>query len=809
MIVPVLCFAGAAIAPAMTPEERTAHLQWMRQALPDVPEWTAWQQKTGELPPDFDALPRSNLLPDPLRFADGRPVRTAADWEARRAEIRGFFEKYVTGSFPPKPSISRIVPLDETRAGGCTTRNVRVEFGPQGRGSVRIRLVIPDAPGGAAATGGGAAAAAGGDVAADGGGAAGKFPVLISPNLAGWSQLLVRRGYISAGFAGNDRMDDAAALRELYPDYDFATLPRRAWLAQVVLDYLETEPRADMGRVAIFGYSRDGKMAAIAAALDPRIAALVAGSTGVGGLLPWRLASERGGGEGVESTTRMFPSWFSPRLRFFSGREDRLPVDANLLLALIAPRAVLSQWGLNDQVANGWAIEQAHASAQAVYERLGRPGRLGLLPVPGFHGANDPAACIDWLDWQFGRTPKRWVNTCVFPWDFEKWRAATGEKIDPAQFPPRGAVETAAAPAETPAAAAPPSPAPAAAAFDASAVRRAVGWMLGEAPPPPPPPAPAGGLALSRRPPPPGPTVVAQGREGNPGQLAPDVPAWVIAAGGQEYGWLEPEKNAVASRRIRFGENITGDLYHPAGAPAGAKLKTVIWLHGFHHPLGYMWVYRRDLHPILALVRAGFAVFAYDQTGYGTRHAEAAPFYDRHPRWSRLGRMVEDARAAVDALEREELVDAKNISVFGYTLGGTVGLYAAALDARIAGVVSICGFTPMRADTPARGLSGATRYSHQHGLLPRLGLFAGEEARLPYDYEDLLALIAPRPVLVVQPLRDRDASPDAVRAAVVRARRAGEKHRAADLPALQEPDDYARLTTATQDAAIEWMRENL
>ena len=32
-----------------------------------------------------------------------------------------------------------------------------------------------------------------------------------------------------------------------------------------------------------------------------------------------------------------------------------------------------------------------------------------------------------------------------------------------------------------------------------------------------------------------------------------------------------------------------------------------------------MWVYHNDLHPILALVRAGYAVLAYDQSGFGSR----------------------------------------------------------------------------------------------------------------------------------------------------------------------------------------------
>ena len=56
-------------------DDPVSYLQWMQQSLPDVPEWTAWQQKTGELPPNFDQLPRSNLLPDPLRFLDGRTVK--------------------------------------------------------------------------------------------------------------------------------------------------------------------------------------------------------------------------------------------------------------------------------------------------------------------------------------------------------------------------------------------------------------------------------------------------------------------------------------------------------------------------------------------------------------------------------------------------------------------------------------------------------------------------------------------------------------------------------------------------------------
>lgn len=751
-----LLWAGT--SSALTVEQRRSHLAWMQENLPAVPAWNDWQEATGRLPPDFDALPASNALPAPLQFLDGRPVRTGADWIERRAEIRRLFEAHVTGTFPPKPAIDRVVALDETRGAGYTTRNVRLEFGPGGRGSVRVQVTVPDG--------------------------AGPFPVLICPNLSGWAPALIRRGYASVGFAGNDFMDDAAPLQALYPDHDFAALPRRAWLVSLVIDYLETLPQLDRGRIGLFGYSRDGKMATMAAALDERVAALIAGSTGVGGVLPWRLAGEAGMGEGIQSTTLMFPHWFAPQLRFFAGREDRLPVDANLLVALIAPRPVLMESGFNDEVSNLWAIEQTIHSVRPVYEFLGQPVKLDVLNLPGFHGAHDQEACLDWLDRQFGRSARPWINQQVFPWDPVEWRGLSGEQVDVSQFPVLSSTPPVRSLAEWDA--------------QAAATRRSVRWMLGEAPPvmaPLPP------RAVSGRRPLPGPTVVAQGGTANPGQHTPDIPAWVISRGGiQEFGWLEPEKNRVESRRLRFGHNVTGDLYYPAGTPAGTKLPAVVWLHGNSYPLGYMWVYRRDLHPILALVKAGYAVLAYDQCGFGSRQGEAARFYDRHPRWSQLGRLVEDARGALDALVRDEIVDPQRLWLFGYTLGGAVALHTAALDERVRGVVSIAGFTPWRAP------GGTVAWSEERGLLPRLGFFAGVEDRIPYDLDLLLASLAPRPVLVVQPQMDRLADPARVRAAVAQARPAYTLRDAAGALALLEPSDYRRFPASTQDEVIRWMQ---
>jgi pimeloyl-ACP methyl ester carboxylesterase len=173
-----------------------------------------------------------------------------------------------------------------------------------------------------------------------------------------------------------------------------------------------------------------------------------------------------------------------------------------------------------------------------------------------------------------------------------------------------------------------------------------------------------------------------------------------------------------------------------------------------------------------------------------------------------MGRMVEDARAAIDGLEKDSLVDSQRIYLFGYSMGATVGLYTAALDPRVKGVVSICGFTPMRTDTADRGTGGVARYSHEHDLMPRLGFFLGQEARIPYDFHELLGMIAPRPALILQPQLDRDATPADVRNAVEQAKRVYTLYSAAAKLELREPWDYNRLPNKTQDEIIQWMGGN-
>src|ERR1039458_1450726 len=100
---------------------------------------------------------------------------------ARREEISKLQQKYVWGTFPPKPKISRVNVLDEKHSDGYLVRNVSLVFGPGDKGTMRVRVYIPDGKG--------------------------PFPVMISTSLQGWASSLIRRGYIAAGDRKSTRLN--------------------------------------------------------------------------------------------------------------------------------------------------------------------------------------------------------------------------------------------------------------------------------------------------------------------------------------------------------------------------------------------------------------------------------------------------------------------------------------------------------------------------------------------------------------------------------------------------------------------------
>jgi dienelactone hydrolase len=171
-----------------------------------------------------------------------------------------------------------------------------------------------------------------------------------------------------------------------------------------------------------------------------------------------------------------------------------------------------------------------------------------------------------------------------------------------------------------------------------------------------------------------------------------------------------------------------------------------------------------QLQTALHLVKRGFVTFTYDALCFGERHdptsghyGDAIPFYRKHPRWSLLGKMIWDLQRAIDYLETLDFVDQSRIASIGHSHGGYTTLFSMAFDERIKAGVSNCGFDTFRLD------GNTWRWSHATALMPRLGFYVSNPRinmdlyravpdsaviDVPFEMHEMLALIAPRPLLL-------------------------------------------------------------
>ena len=197
----------------------------------------------------------------------------------------------------------------------------------------------------------------------------------------------------------------------------------------------------------------------------------------------------------------------------------------------------------------------------------------------------------------------------------------------------------------------------------------------------------------------------------------------------------------------------------------------------------------------------------FDQIGFGTRIKEGTYFYERFPNWSKLGRMVADVSWAIDELSKVTFLDQEKILAGGYSLGGTVALYAAAQDERINATFSVAGFSPMRLDVKGRTAEGIYHYSHLHGLVPKLGFFLKNEDRIPYDYHEILGSIAPRPLLIMAPTWDQYNSFSDVKETIREVKKVYKLYNSEDELLFKAPENYNRLSQEMIDQVINWANE--
>jgi pimeloyl-ACP methyl ester carboxylesterase len=759
-------------------ERRREYLAILRRVLPEtVPEdperegpisaasssWEDWISETGELPPDFSELPSYPLLPDPLvmRTPDGDERITSLEaWERQKAWIRGEFERWVVGRFPPPPENLRGTIRGEYPSGTATRRDIVLRFGPGMKGSLRLEMYKPE-----------------GD---------GPFPVFLTSHgrERHWVNLAVRRGYLACIFKAADAhrhggRDDSDRWIELYPDHDFAQLARWAWAGMRAIDYLLTLPEVDPERIGLAGNSRYGKSSLIAAAFDERISAVVPSRGNCGCAIPWRHTTGMFVNEGLEELTRFHRQWFHPRLRFFVGREDRLPIDQNMLLSLVAPRGLLISHAYTEHQGNPWAIEQSYRSVKSVYRFLRAEEKLGLLQRPGEHTitADVLELYLDFFDGVFGRKSYSAPEIIINGYTFDEWERRNSRRAP--SDPPLQSHDWASdldrgVPWET----------------VRTRTRRKIEWVLGEKPPTVAPLEMADSLFGER-------FRDSSTEERRRGIVYPrtlfDRPLWAEGMG---------------AARLRYGDGLRAEVYYASrgkeGAPRKEGLPTVIWLHPYAYAIGYS---RHTTRAFQILTRLGFAVVGVDLIGHGTRVEQIKEFYRRYPRHSLLGRMVMDMEAVITALGDLALVDSERVFAIGSGLGAKVALFLAALDRRVQGVASVCGFSSLRGGDFGGETEGLAHYSHLHGILPRLGRFVDRPAEVPIDYDDVLSLIAPRPSLILAPTLDRYHPVESVRVLVDRARKAFDVFGKASALELETPEGFNgfEFDWPREQRVIDWL----
>jgi pimeloyl-ACP methyl ester carboxylesterase len=268
----------------------------------------------------------------------------------------------------------------------------------------------------------------------------------------------------------------------------------------------------------------------------------------------------------------------------------------------------------------------------------------------------------------------------------------------------------------------------------------------------------------------------------------------------------EERTSKYLRRKVRFtpepGDRVPAWLLIPNQLPKSGRAPAMLCLHqttniGKDEPAGLGGL--ESLHYAEELAERGYVCLAPDCPSFG----EYPYDFKRDGAGYASGSMkaIWNNERAIDLLETLPEVDKDRIGVIGHSLGGHNALFTALFDERLKAVISSCGFTPFH-DYYHGNVAGWTSDRY----MPRIrDVYSNDPDRISFDFYEILAGLAPRPVFSNSPLRDSNFDIEGVRKAFDRAQSVYALYGATNRLMLVTPDVPHEFPRAERLAAYEWL----